>query len=439
MGQCAQCGEWNSIIEHRHHAKSANNHLRKGPQSPVKITAIDKKEIEHSYPTTIKELDRVLGKGFIKGSVTLLGGEPGIGKSTLSLQLSSALAKQDLNVMIITGEESVQQIHFRAQRLDALHPSLSVYSETNMAEIIRTLQETQPDVVILDSIQVMVHPDLSASPGTVGQVRHSATEFINWVKDNHAVGLIIGHITKEGGLAGPKALEHLVDVILYFEGERTQLFRLLRCYKNRYASTQEVGIFEMKQQGLVEITNPSELFVGEHELAQPGSVISAITEGNRVLIIEIQALVVSSGFGMAKRNFVGVNINRANLISATLEKIVSIPLHTKDIFLNIIGGLKVDEPSLDLAIVLAMVSSYHDRALGNKIAAIGEIGLTGEIRPVPRLEQRLLELSKMGYKQCYIPKLSRRIINTSLPIKGIECAHIQDVMRHFLTYECTVV
>ncbi len=430
-GQCSQCNSWNSLVEREGNSNVNYKHLKKEKQVPVKITAVDT-EVHSSFPTHIQELDRVLGAGFIKGSVTLLGGEPGIGKSTLSLQLSHALALQKLKVMIISGEESVQQIHLRAQRLAGLHDLIFVYSQTNITEVITILQTHQPDVVVLDSIQVMYHPEINASPGTVGQVRQSANEFINWVKEQHCVGIIIGHITKDGSIAGPKVLEHLVDVILYFEGERSQLFRLLRCYKNRYASTNEVGIFEMKKEGLIEIVNPSELFIGENTMEQPGSMVSAITEGNRILVIEVQALVVSSGFGLAKRSFVGVNAHRANLIIATLEKIMSIPLHKKDIFLNIIGGIKVDDPSLDLAILLAIISSYYERVFGQKVAAIGEIGLTGETRSISRLEPRLKALSKMGYTQCYVPDISRRIVTTKMGICNIYCKHIKHTINHFL-------
>jgi DNA repair protein RadA/Sms len=433
-GLCAECGEWNTLKETVLSAAASPTHIVKKTLSPTPITKIDI-EPQPSYPTCIQELDRVLGTGFIKGSVTLLGGEPGIGKSTLSLQLSTALASQGLKILIITGEESIQQIHLRAKRLDGLHASVSVYAQTNIDEIIKVLNSHQPDIVVLDSIQVIYHPELTAAPGTIGQVRQSANLFINWVKENNGVGIIISHITKDGSIAGPKVLEHLVDVILYFEGERSQVFRLLRCYKNRFSGTNEVGIFEMKKEGLVEITSPSELFIGETKHDQPGSIVSAITEGNRILLIEVQALVVSSGFGMPKRNVVGVNTHRANLIIATLEKIMSIPLHKRDIFLNIIGGLKVDDTSLDLAILISIMSSYHDRVPGLKVAAIGEVGLTGETRSVSRLEQRLMALSKMGYTHCYVPEISRRLLTSKLTITPVYCSHIRDVITHFLSLQ----
>lgn len=404
-GKCPACNAWNSITEETVIQEKTNptkaSSLRKKTE-PMPLQDVEGDDVE-IIPTQISELDRVLGKGLVSGSIILLSGEPGIGKSTLALQLAQSVARNQRTVLYITGEESMGQVHMRSKRLGENAPQLLVYSETNLVEILKAVKKYRPDVIILDSIQVVYHPDIPSAVGSIHQVRQCANDLIQVLKDANAVGIIIGHITKDGTLAGPKVLEHLVDCILFFEGERNQKYRLLRCFKNRFANTSEIGIFEMSGKGLIEITQSAELFIDETTLYNPGSMVTAIMEGSRVLLVEVQALVVDSGFGMAKRTFSGVDLNRANLMIATMEKKLRLKLSSKDIFLNIIGGLKIKEPALDLAMVLAMISSLQEKPLQKKIGVVGEVGLTGEIRAVSNIEKRLNEFEKMGFTHCILP------------------------------------
>jgi len=404
QGRCTECAEWNSVVEQVVTPRAKHEPIEsRNVSEPVPLVEVQPHE-NQSIPTGIGELDRLLGAGIVLGSVSLLGGEPGIGKSTLSLQIAQKLALQGKRVLYVSGEESVSQLYLRSARLERNAPSLYVYSETNMAAILYTLYKEAPDVVILDSIQVVFHPDLQAVDGSVSQVRYCANLFIQWIKKHNKIGMIIGHITKEGSIAGPKVLEHMVDVILYLEGERNQKYRILRSYKNRFFNTHDIGVFEMKENGLIEVLQPSELFVDETTLSNPGSVVAPVCEGDRAFLVEVQALVVSSGYGMPKRNMVGVNPHRAHLIIAMLEKLCGLKLSSTDIFLTIIGGLKVDEPALDLAIVAALLSSYFDKPVGQKIGVFGEVGLSGEVRAIPNVSKRLLELKKMGFSGCILPE-----------------------------------
>jgi DNA repair protein RadA/Sms len=431
QGKCESCNEWNTLLE----IQSVNSSLSrsKAPSLPVKLTEIKSDKISF-FSTNIPEVDNILGKGLVRGAVTLLGGEPGIGKSTLSLQIALECARKGLTVLYVSGEESPSQIQLRSKRLGPQPESLFILSEVDITNILSTLDRLSPDLVILDSIQVVYHPDVSTLGGTVSQVRQCANCFIDWIKDKQKMGILIGHITKEGNLAGPKVLEHMVDVILYLEGERSHHFRILRCYKNRYATTSEIGVFEMKQEGLVEVHHHSELFLSDLSQENPGSIVSATTEGNRIFLVEVQALVVASGYGIAKRNFVGVDTHRANLVIATLEKMVGIKLSQRDVFLNIIGGLKVAEPAIDLAIVLSIISSVDDRIPSKKIAAIGEVGLTGEVRPVPGIEKRLNELKKMGFNCCYVPEKTTVKLSGSGSLELVFVKHISDAIRHFMSH-----
>lgn len=404
QGKCTECGEWNSVSEQIvAHARSDQGFSPVEPSQPIPLAEVKPHSTQH-IPTGIGELDRLLGAGIVLGSVSLLGGEPGIGKSTLSLQMAQKLALQGKRVLYVSGEESVSQLYLRSIRLEKNAPSLFVVSETNMALILQMLTKQDPDIVILDSIQVVFHPDLQAVDGSVSQVRYCANMFIQWVKKMNKIGVIIGHITKEGSIAGPKVLEHMVDVILYLEGERNQKYRILRSYKNRFFNTNDIGVFEMKETGLEEVLQPSELFVDEATLTNPGSVVAPVCEGDRAFLVEVQALVVSAGYGVPKRNMVGVNPHRAHLLIAMLEKLCGLKLSSNDIFITIIGGLKVDEPALDLAIISAIMSSYFDRPIGQKIGIFGEVGLSGEVRSVPNVAKRLLELKKLGFSGCLLPE-----------------------------------
>lgn len=429
QGQCNNCKEWSTIeqeavsespSERRYSSHAANKPV------PMETLTITREEV---VSTTFLECDRVLGHGFVRGSVTLLGGEPGIGKSTLALQVAQKMASSDVSVLYISGEESLSQLCLRSKRCGVNPSNLFVLSETNIFTIIAAIKDQEPDVIILDSIQVLCHPDISSIPGSVNQVRQCASDIINIAKKHNIITLMIGHITKEGGLAGPKVLEHLVDVILYLEGDRNQQFRLLRSFKNRYSSTRELGIFEMKKDGLAEVSNPSSLFIDDDALHNPGSLISAVAEGSRIILVELQALVVDSGYGMAKRTFLGVDPNRCNLMIAAIEKILGLKLSSKDIILNIVGGIKITEPALDLALILAIVSSYYNISLPKNMAVFGEVGLTGEVRPVSFSEHRLTELKKLGFESCILPKKGSKNIPSDMDIHLV--TSIKDALQFF--------
>lgn len=421
QGRCSECHEWNSLVTSAELDHEKHHHAMRLEEVCVDDT--------HYIPCKISNLDEVLGKGFARGSLTLFGGEPGIGKSTFSLQIAQQLSSQGLRVLYISAEETQYQLYLRSKRLGENSQTLWVMTESNMVLILKELQSQKPDIVILDSIQMVFHPDLSASDGSMVQVRYCAQELNQWVKKNHTVGIMIGHITKEGQLAGPKVLEHLVDVILYIEGERTQQYRLLRCYKNRYGSSFEMGIFEMTEKGLIGVQNPSMIFLDDTTLFNPGSCVSAVCEGSKALLVEVQALVVSTAYGNGKRNFVGINPNRAHLLIAVLEKKLNLPLNNKDIFLNIVGGLNVQETALDLSIALGIISSYQDKILPEKIGAIGEIGLTGEIRAVTQIEKRLKEFKKMGFKGCFVPEKNKLQIKQSFDLSLTYVKNVQDFLN----------
>lgn len=430
QGQCASCQEWNQLEAIQVSTAKRSEYAPENVTKPTLISELSFQE-EQYLSTDIFELDRVLGQGFVRGSVVLLGGEPGIGKSTLSLQLAQSLSKKGCSVMIISGEESTNQLLLRANRLGESGPDLMVYSEVDLIKILQAIKQHKPELIILDSIQVVYHPDVPSVAGSVNQVRYCASELIRCLKNLGITGLFIGHINKEGALAGPKVLEHLVDVILYMEGESNQNYRLLRSFKNRYASTHELGIFEMKKQGLEGVSNPSSLFLDENTLAHSGTMVCPIAEGSRIILVEVQALVVETGYGMAKRTFLGVDPNRVNLLIATMEKLLNIKLANKDIILNIVGGLKIGEPALDLAIVLAIISSLHEKAMGVRMAAVGEVGLTGEIRPIPHSENRLVECEKMGFKKCILPH-KNVLPNWDGQIERVPVESLQDAIRVFL-------
>lgn len=431
-GQCTECQAWNSFKEDQHVKDQPSKvSANKALGNSLKLLQDVSTEHHEIFSTRIGELDRVLGKGIVSGSVVLLGGEPGIGKSTLSLQLAQHVASTGKKVLYVTGEESESQIYARSQRLGKNSETLFVLSEVDIIKILNVVGQLQPDLLIIDSIQVVSHPDVPSIAGSVNQVRYCATEVIKKIKGIQCATVLIGHITKDGQLAGPKVLEHLVDVILYFEGERNQHYKVLRCFKNRYSGTQEIGIFEMKETGLIEVGSPSDLFIDGTTLSNPGSVVSAVMEGSRVFLVEVQALVVETGYGMAKRTFLGVDPNRANVMIAAIEKIVGIRLSSKDIIINIIGGLKVSEPALDLGIVLSMVSSVENVHHKKRIGVLGEVGLTGEIRPIPHAEKRVNELKKMGFDGVILPEKNR----VERPQTGIELWYvdtINEAIHHFL-------
>ena len=424
QGQCTTCGSWEGLVEAQVDAKLSRVTTlvpKAIPLSEVKIVA-DKR-----YPSGFSEVDQVLGGGFVEGSSILLGGEPGIGKSTLAIQIAQKMSQNGYSVLYVSAEESVQQISLRAGRVGEGGDLLKIVSTSDMVGILALLKEEKPDVVILDSIQTVSHPLQPAVSGSVSQVRYCAQELVQLIKLMGMVALIIGHVTKDGQLAGPKVLEHLVDVILTFEGEDSEQFRLLRPLKNRYASTREIGVFDMAKEGLVEIKNTAALFMNLKSCDNPGSVISGVIDGGRVFLIEVQALVVSTGYGMAKRTCLGVDANRAAVMIATVEKMMGFKMGTKDIVLNVIGGMRVKEPALDLAMIVAMGSSLMGFSLG-KTAVLGEVGVTGEVRMVPHLVQRLQEFEKMGFTRVIGPKVSSALpLSGKLRYDGI--SHIREAFR----------
>lgn len=422
-GQCSECGEWNSLCE----GEFAGDHKKKhSNNSAIPISEVTLKE-DVILPTGIDEFDRVLGRGLVLGAAILLGGEPGIGKSTIALQVAAQIARTH-RVLYVTGEESLSQVRLRSDRLDAVSENLYVIAETDMESILAVIDRLLPVLVILDSIQVVSHPAVPSVSGTVNQVRYCASELVKKLKMVGCAGIIVGHITKDGSLAGPKVLEHLVDVILYFEGENGFQYRLLRSFKNRYSSTNEIGVFSMEEKGLQEIANPSGLFVDQTTLNNPGSMVVPVAEGSRVFLVEVQALVVETGYGMGRRTILGVDPNRGNLLIAAVEKIVGLKLSSKDIILNIVGGYKTAEPALDLGVVMAIFSSGHDLPIKRRIAVLGEVGLTGEIRSVPQIDRRLGELEKLGFEACFVPKRNP-LDETFGKVKLIRVESLQESLR----------
>lgn len=401
LGRCPTCQEWNSFEEFSLAAQKSTGHTGDAP-APIAITEIDIRS-DIRMITGISELDRVLGGGIIPGSLILFGGEPGIGKSTLLLQAARALAGKGSDVLYITGEESAQQVGLRARRLDALHPSIMLLAEHSLETVENSIRLANPGVVIIDSIQTVFSDSLTSSPGTVSQIRECTARLMRLAKETGSSILLVGHVTKDGGIAGPKTLEHMVDCVLYFEGDRRHVFRLLRCVKNRFGSTNEIGVFLMTASGLKEETNPSQLFLSQGS-NQPGAVVTAAMEGSRPLLVEIQALVAASGFVTPRRMADGLDYNRLSLLLAVLEARGGLHLQGHDIYVNVVGGVHINEPAVDLAVILATASAFKGKKLLPDLLAVGEVGLTGEIRAVSRLDQRLREAAKLGFTTAVIPK-----------------------------------
>ncbi|TYU24879.1 DNA repair protein RadA [Listeria monocytogenes] len=405
MGKCPNCNEWNQMVEALEPSKksrSAFNHTRE-PSKATPITQIES-ETEKRVETNMPELNRVLGGGVVPGSMVLVGGDPGIGKSTLLLQVSAQLTLTNKKVLYISGEESIKQTKLRAERLQVSGDNLYVYAETNLEAVQETIDFVKPDFVVIDSIQTVYHPDVTSAAGSVSQVRECTAALMRIAKMQNIAIFIVGHVTKEGAIAGPRLLEHMVDTVLYFEGERHHTYRILRAVKNRFGSTNEMGIFEMRDVGLVEVANPSEVFLEERLEGASGSTVVASMEGTRPVLVEIQALVSPTMFGNAKRMATGIDYNKVSLIMAVLEKRVGLMLQNQDAYLKAAGGVKLDEPAVDLAVAVSVASSYRDKPTRSTDCFIGELGLTGEIRRVARIEQRVQEAAKLGFKRIFIPK-----------------------------------
>ncbi|WP_164670653.1 DNA repair protein RadA [Virgibacillus doumboii] len=407
MGKCPGCNNWNTLVEEIEASSMKSRHTlgveSKSASKPESITAIETQK-EPRITTTMKEFNRVLGGGIVPGSLVLIGGDPGIGKSTLLLQISSQLAEKQLPVLYISGEESTRQTKLRADRLGIKSDLLYVLSETNLLDIANQIEQIKPSFVVIDSIQTIYREEVTSAPGSVSQVRESTGELMKIAKTNGIPIFIVGHVTKEGAIAGPRMLEHMVDAVLYFEGERHHTYRILRGVKNRFGSTHEMGIFEMKEEGLREVMNPSEIFLEERSQGAAGSTVVASMEGTRPVLVEIQALISPSSFGNPRRMATGIDTNRVPLLMAVLEKRVGLMLQNQDAYIKVAGGVKLDEPAIDLAIAVSIASSFRDQPTKPDDIFVGEVGLTGEIRRVSRIEQRVQEAAKLGFKRVICPK-----------------------------------
>ncbi|HEM4283505.1 TPA: DNA repair protein RadA [Streptococcus suis] len=429
LGRCPNCGSWSSFVEEVEVAEVKNERVSLTGEKtrPMKLNEVSSIQVARTK-TNMEEFNRVLGGGVVPGSLVLIGGDPGIGKSTLLLQVSTQLSTIG-SVLYVSGEESAQQIKLRAERLGDIDSEFYLYAETNMQSIRTEIEKIKPDFLIIDSIQTIMSPDISSVQGSVSQVREVTNELMQIAKTNNIATFIVGHMTKEGTLAGPRTLEHMVDTVLYFEGERQHTFRILRAVKNRFGSTNEIGIFEMQSQGLVEVLNPSEVFLEERLDGATGSAIVVTMEGTRPILAEVQALVTPTMFGNAKRTTTGLDFNRASLIMAVLEKRAGLLLQNQDAYLKSAGGVKLDEPAIDLAVAVALASSYKDKPTNPQECFIGEIGLTGEIRRVNRIEQRINEAAKLGFTKVYAPKNSLTGIKIPKEITVIGVTTIGEVLQ----------
>ena len=430
LGKCPECGEWNSLVETIEEKETLKKSLDIGDQSKPALISDIKYDHEERYSTKIKELDIVLGGGLVKGSLVLVGGDPGIGKSTLMLQVANHLST-DKRVLYVSGEESIKQTKLRADRLKVTAGQLYIVAENNIERIKQHVKQINPAVLVVDSIQTVYTSDITSAPGSVSQVREATNQFMNIAKGMGISTFIVGHVTKSGAIAGPKILEHMVDTVLYFEGERHHLFRILRAVKNRFGSTNEIGIFEMSNKGLEEVSNPSKIFLSSMATEATGSVIIPTLEGTRTVLVEMQCLVSQTNFNMARRMAVGIDYNKLVLLTAVLEKKAGMVLYNQDIYLNVVGGMSIDEPAADLAVVMAIASSFRDVVIPDDMIIFGEVGLTGEIRSVNQVQQRINEGAKMGFKKAIIPHGNLEGIERPKDFTVIGMKHIDDVFKYF--------
>ncbi len=433
MGKCPDCGQWHSFTEETVSSEPTRRTEETtlsgvGAPTPVSIDAI-MVENEQRLQTGIGEFDRVLGGGVVPGTLVLIGGDPGIGKSTLMLQALYGLAKSGHKALYVSGEESIRQIKLRSQRLNTMAPELFVVSEIDIDVILSMIKSFEPALIVIDSIQTMFHPSLSSAPGSISQVRETTLKLMLMAKRTGIPVFLVGHVTKEGAIAGPRLLEHMVDTVLYFEGDRSHIFRILRAVKNRFGSTNEIGVFEMNRNGLGEIANPSALFLSERPDNAPGSVVTACMEGTRPVLVEIQALASSSHLGTPRRTILGLDANRVALLVAVMEKKLGFHLMGHDLFMNVAGGAKMVEPSVDMGIICAVASSFMDKPVPEGVVVLGEVGLTGEVRAIGQIENRVSECAKMGFTRCLVPEsnLARTPASGDIQILGIKT--VSDAMK----------
>lgn len=431
MGQCPGCREWNTFVEEQVSTAALKKNGTQGStarQKPAVLSEITM-EKEDRISTGMQELDRVLGGGVVAGSLTLVGGDPGIGKSTLLLQVCRNFSDAGAKVLYISGEESLKQIKMRAERIGSFNDNLLLLCETNLSLIEDTIRSRKPQIVIIDSIQTMYSEDVSAAPGSVSQVRESTALFLQLAKGLGVSIFIVGHVTKEGTVAGPRVLEHMVDTVLYFEGDRYASYRILRSVKNRFGSTNEIGVFEMREEGLTEVRNPSEYMLSGRPKDACGCVVACTVEGTRPLMVEIQALVCHSNFGIPRRQATGVDFNRVNLLMAVLEKRLGLQMSGCDAYVNLAGGIRIQEPAVDLGMVMAIVSSFKNRPVDESTVVFGEVGLSGEVRAVSLAEQRLQEAVKLGFTTCVMPKANADMLKNTKSIKVIGVSNVQEAIE----------
>ena len=425
LGKCPDCGGWDGFVEERQAtgALAVTRNAVVAPSTPVPIDSI---EIDHEQRllTTIHEFDRVLGGGLVPGTLVLVGGDPGIGKSTLMLQALHGLAGQGRKVLYVSGEESIRQIRLRSKRLETVSSSLLVVSEVEVDAILAMVDSIKPEVVVIDSIQTMFSSELGSAPGSVSQVREATVRLMLMAKRSGIPTFLVGHVTKDGAIAGPKLLEHMVDTVLYFEGDRNHIFRVLRAVKNRFGSTNEIGVFEMKDRGLEEVANPSAVFLSGRPASAAGSVVAASMEGTRPILVELQALTSGTNFGTPRRTILGLDPNRVALLAAVMEKKIGMHLMGYDIFMNVAGGVRVIEPAVDLAIVAAIASSFLDKPVPDRTVVMGEVGLTGEVRAIGQVDTRIYESAKMGFNRCIVPQSNLKRLPA---MEGVEIAGVSTV------------
>lgn len=430
LGQCPMCKEWNTFVEEKvsvtRGSTAAVQQVRDAKDAKVVTLSSITTDDDERMQTGILELDRVLGGGIVPGSLVLVGGDPGIGKSTLLLQVCQKLSGQSRKILYISGEESLKQIKLRANRMGTFSESLFLLCETNLGIIRHVIEEQHPDMVVIDSIQTMYNEEVASAPGSVSQVRESTNVFMQLAKGLNISIFIVGHVTKEGVVAGPRVLEHMVDTVLYFEGDRHASYRILRGVKNRFGSTNEIGVFEMREDGLQQVLNPSEFMLEGRPTDASGSVVACLMEGTRPILVEIQALINHTAFGMPRRTSVGTDYNRVNLLMAVIEKRIGIQMGDYDAYVNVAGGMKINEPAMDLALIMALISSYKNRPIDADTIVFGEVGLAGEVRSVSQVEQRVLEAKKLGFRKCILPEVS---VKSMKEVDGIELIGVSNIKQ----------